>query len=59
MIHEQHAPEIMQKAAKVAAMMREIKARRGMSSEEMHKDARKEAGQEMPIRLNKALGKKM
>lgn len=54
MMHEHHQPEMLKKAAKVAAVMR---ARRGMSSEDMHKDDRKEAGQEMPIRLNKALGK--
>ncbi|MBI5357036.1 hypothetical protein HZB78_05530 [Candidatus Collierbacteria bacterium] len=58
MMHEQHSPEMMQKAAKVAAMMRQMKSRAGMSSEEMHKDDRKEAMEETPIRLNKALGKK-
>lgn len=59
MIHEHHSPEMMQKAAKVAAMLREMKSRRGMSSAEMRQDDRKEAGEEMPMRLNKALGKKM
>lgn len=59
MIHEQHTPEMMQKAAKVAAMLRAMKSRRGMSSAEMRQDDRKKAMEEMPMRLNKALGKKM
>ena len=56
MIHEHHQ-EMLEKARKVAAIMREMKSRRGMSPDEMRQDDRKETAEETPIRLNKALGK--